>query len=67
MSSSQRFLQLTDISVRVLREYKNALPFGRALAYCSSTAKALQHLTALFIMIAYLVRISKKIVHLHEF
>ena len=49
------------------RYYKNALPLGRAYGLYGYPAKALQHLTVLFIMIAYSVKTSKKIIHSHDF
>ena len=47
--------------------YKNTLPLGRAYGLYGYHAKALQHLTALFIMIAYWGRKSKKLINPHDF
>ena len=50
------------------RYTKNALPLGRALGLLQPYCQGLfQHLTALFTMIAYLVRESKKMIDPHEF
>ncbi|MFR1421940.1 MAG: hypothetical protein ACLSSX_01535, partial [Dysosmobacter sp.] len=47
---------------------KNALPLGRAFGLLQPYCQGLfQHMTALFIMIAYLVRESKKMIDPHEF
>ena len=50
------------------RYTKNALQLGRAFGLLQPYCQGLfQHMTALFIMIAYLVRESKKMIDPHEF
>jgi hypothetical protein len=56
------FLQFDDFASL----YKNALRIGRASVLWTCTAKPIPTLTALFIMIAYFAKGSKKMIYLHD-
>lgn len=61
------FCELSNSPTYILLANNNALPLGRAYGLYDYAAKALQHLTALFIMIAHLAGISKEMIYLHDF